>query len=124
MQVLEFARGTSKFALGIVVTPESPDAFTAETPLVKRALVDFRAKHRDGCVLVRFTIVSAQANHDAIESQLRRIYDEEVDLSSFLRSLEVQVALLEPGGQPVKEYVLGARPSDTSAPRKPWWRFW
>ena len=124
MQVLEFARGSSKFALGIVLTPESPDAFTAEAPLVKRALVDWKAKHQDRCELVTFTIVSAPDNHDGIESCLRRIYDEEVDLSPFLRSLEVQVALLEPDGRPVKEYVMGTRPPVTPARRKPWWRFW
>lgn len=123
MQVMEFSKGRDA-ALGITVAAESVDAFMAEFRNVKAALLDWKAKHQDRCERVLLTVVSAPENHDAIESVLKQVYEDEHDLSPLLKSLNVDVAMLNARGKPVKEYSLGTRQSTAPAQNKPWWRFW
>src|SRR5262245_28022525 len=122
MQVMEFSKGRNA-ALGITIAPESIDAFMAEFRNVKVALLDWKAKHQDRCERVMFTVVSSPENHGAIESVLQQVYENEQDLSPLLKSVNVDVALLNPRGKPVKEYSLGTATRPTAA-KKPWWRFW
>jgi hypothetical protein len=123
MQVMEFSKGRDA-ALGITVTPESVEAFMAEFRNVKAALLDWKAKHQDRCERVMFTVVSAPENHEAIESLLKQVYEDEQDLSPLLKSVNVDVALLNSRGKPVKEYSLGtAQRPTTPAQTKPWWQF-
>jgi hypothetical protein len=123
MQVMEFSKGRDA-ALGITVAPESVDAFMAEFRNVKAALLDWKAKHQDRCERVIFTVVSAPENHGAIEAVLKQVYDNEQDLSPLLKSVNVDVALLNARGKPVKEYSLGTAQRTAAAQSKPWWRFW
>ena len=88
MQVMEFSKGRNA-ALGITLTPESVDAFMAEFRNVKAALLDWRAKHQERCERVMFTVVSAPENHQAIESVLKKVYDDEQELSPLLTSVNV-----------------------------------
>ncbi len=124
MRVMEFSKGRH-VALGITVAPESVDAFLAELRNVKAALLDWKAKHQDRCERVIFTVVCSLDNHEAIESALKQTYDSEQDLSPLLKSVNVDVALLDSSGKPVKEYSLSAAPEPiTHARSKPWWQFW
>lgn len=123
MQVMEFSKGRD-VALGITVAPDSVDAFMSEFRNVKTALLDWKAKHQDRCERVMFTVVSAPENHEAIESVLKQVYEDEQDLSPLLRTVRVDVALLNPRGKPVKEYSLGTTRPAGHAQNKPWWRFW
>jgi hypothetical protein len=102
MQVMEFLKGRNA-ALGITVAPESVDAFMAEFRNVKAALLDWKAKHQDRCERVMFTVVSAPDNHEVIESVLKQVYEDEHELSPLLKSVNVDVALLNARGKPVKE---------------------
>jgi hypothetical protein len=123
MQVMGFSKGRDA-ALGITVAPESVDALTAEFHNVKAALLKWKAKHQDRCERVTFTVVSAPENHEAIESVLKQVYEDEQDLSPLLKSVNVDVALLNARGKPVKEYSLGTAQQAAPARGKPWWRFW
>jgi hypothetical protein len=120
MQVMDFSRGQNA-AIGITITPKSLDAFMAEFRNVKAALLDWKAKHKDRCERVMFTVVSAPQDHEVIESVLRQVYEDEKDLSPMLRSVNVDVALLDSHGDPVKEYSLGtAQQAIAPAQNKPW----
>ena len=123
MQVMEFSKDTGK-ALGITIAPESVEAFMAELRDVKAALLDWKARHQNRCDLVMFTIVCNPDNHAAIESALKQVYDEEKELSPLLKSVNVEVALLNKRGKPVREYSLGSRTTASSGQSKPWWKFW
>jgi hypothetical protein len=123
MQAMEFSKGRDA-ALGITVAPDSVDAFVAEFRNVKAALLAWKAKHQDHCKRVMFTIVSAPDNHEAIEAVLKQVYEGEQDLSPLLKSVEVEVALLNASGKPVKEYSLGGPRFQETQQTKPWWKFW
>ena len=123
MQVMEFSKDTGK-AIGITIAPESVEAFMTELRDVKAALLDWKAKHQNRCDLVMFTVVCNPEIHAAMESVLQQVYDEEQELSPLLKSVNVQVALLNKRGKPVKEYSLGSRAADSSGQSKPWWKFW
>jgi hypothetical protein len=123
MQVMEFSKGRNA-ALGVTVAPESVDAFRAEFRNVKIALLDWKTKHQDRCERIMFTVVSAPENHEAIEAVLKQVYEDEQDLSPLLRSVNVDVALLNARGKPVKEYSLGTAQRTAARQSKPWWRFW
>jgi hypothetical protein len=124
MQVMEFSKGRDA-ALGITVAPESIDAFLIEFRNVKAALLDWQAKHQDRCDRVMFTVVSSPDHHEAIESVLKQVYENEQELSPLLKSVNVDVALLNSRGKPVKEYSLGMAQKPTAgAQSKPWWHFW
>jgi hypothetical protein len=123
MQVIEFSKG-SDTAIGVTVAPESVEAFMAELRKVKAALLDWKSKHQNRCELVMFTIVCNPEDHAAIESVLKQVYDEEKELSPLLQSVNVEVALLNKRGKPVKEYNLGKRRLDGIQQTKPWWKFW
>jgi len=123
MQAMEFSKGRDA-ALGITVAPDSVDAFMAEFPNVKAALLDWKAKHQARCIRVMITVVSAPENHETIESVLKQVYEDEQDLSPLLKSVNVDVALLNARGKPVKEYSLGVAQRAASAKGKPWWRIW
>jgi hypothetical protein len=96
----------------------------AEFRNVKAALLDWKAKHQDRCERVMFTVVSAPENHEAIESVLKQVYEDEQDLSPLLKAVNVDVALLNARGKPVREYSLGTAQRAAAAQGKPWWRFW
>jgi len=124
MQVMEFSKGREA-ALGITVSPGSVGALKTEFRDVKAALLDWKAKHQDRCERVIFTVVSPDENHEAIESFLRQVYEAEQNLSPLLKSVNVDVALLNQRGKPVKKYSLGTAQQPTAAVRdKPWWKFW
>ena len=121
---MEFSRGRN-VALGITLAPESVDAFMAEFRHVKAALLDWKARYRDRCERVMFTVVAALEDYEPVESVLMQIYEEERELSPLLRSVNVDIALLNSRGKPVKEYSLGiAEIAATPARTRPWWRFW
>jgi len=108
MQALEFRdKKTGVRAMGLVLAPDSLDAFVKELRTVKLALVDWTAKHGAGCKRVMFTVVADATLHPDIEGVLRRIYDEEAELSPLLQALDVvDVNLLLPGGTPARQYSL------------------
>src|SRR5262245_13486423 len=109
MQALEFRdKKTGVRALGVVVAPGSLDAFVEELRTVKLAVVEWKAKRGAGCKRVMFTVVADATLQPDIEGVLRRIYDEEDELSPLLQALDVvDVNLLLPGGVPARQYALG-----------------
>lgn len=123
MQVMEFSKGSGS-AVALSLAPDDVEAFAQELRQVKAVLLEWRAKHGGRCEMVMLTVVSAPENHTAIESLIEQVYREEAELAPLLQSVNVQVAMLNPRGKPVKEYTLGKPTAAEPVKPKPWWRFW
>jgi len=123
MQVMQFAK-ESGVAIALSLTSDNADAFAQEMREVKAVLLDWQAKHGGQCEMVMLTVVSDPEHHAGIELLIQQVYRDEAELAPLLQSVNVQVALLNARGRPVKEFTLG-RPTATQRARpKPWWQFW
>jgi len=123
MRAMEFSKGADA-AIGITVAATSMDAFAAEVRVVKTALMEWKAKHQDRCAMVMLTVVAPPEHHGAIAAGLKKIYEEERDLSPLLQSVKVEVSMLDERGKPVKEFSFPRQIQARSRSGKPWWKFW
>jgi hypothetical protein len=112
--------GKSGFALALVLSLESADAFDTDLREVKSALLKWRSDRGARCQTVILTVMSPPDAHAAIESRLAEVYRGELELAPLLQSFQVEVALLTRSGKPVRKYTLGQPPP----PPRPWWKFW
>ncbi|HEX5446981.1 MAG TPA: hypothetical protein VFW87_24410 [Pirellulales bacterium] len=121
VQIMELSKG-SGFALALITTPATGDAFADEMRVAKQALLDWKAKRGSRCNRVMFTVVCESDHHAAIEEAIGRLYHSEIELAPLLQSVDVDIALLKPGGsrKAEKEYTF----KRASSNRKSWWRFW
>jgi hypothetical protein len=121
MQAIE-AGSNSGAALGVVITPDNEEGVLRELRMAREAMLAWRDRHGDQCDTIMLTATADPELHPSIVSILDETYRTEEDLSSFLQSVKVEVALLNMRGKPVKRYRLGQPVPDK--PIKPWWKFW
>ncbi|MFH0910716.1 MAG: hypothetical protein V1918_04335 [Planctomycetota bacterium] len=121
MKAREFAKGSSR-AIGITLTPDSPEALLQEFRLVKADLLDWKRKWGAGCDMVVFTVIMDPVHHALIEETIEKMYRHEIDLAPLLQRLRVHVNLLNAQARPVKEYTIERHSQAVTV--RPWWKFW
>jgi hypothetical protein len=94
------------YALVISTAPRDEAEFLSEWRHIGAALIQWTKRRGASAKTLTLSVVSNTANHARFRQIIQQIYEKEMNLSPLLKSLQCNIALLTPAGQPAEEYIL------------------